>query len=880
MSALNTPTKPPIPATATATRRFTRDELIRLGQSAKPWEFLPLVIQALRALPDDHALRFLAAANFARLGLVTPAREQLATLPELLHSDPNITALNRAIAGLPSDQLTAESRIQLCRDNLAAFRSRGHDFTAAFDLWAAKAAATQWLATRDRNIIRRIGAGTANESWQLLGDHAGAAEHFARAHLSPPKGGTGVPPVDGRPHTLEGIDPPWLLVTLCNAFPRQKDGFQTSIRIVQSDPYELLDALALADLRHIIADERVSFFVGADAAQQLSTHLRARLHTIIGGPYIPLLSTRTRATPAIAGVISEAESVQLAEADHLHAQVAAHYANRDRAWWTARYQTSMAAAPSPVPSAQCPVPSRPLRVLIPTCRYSTFIQHSSADLAAAFRAAGWEAQVLIEPDDHSHFSSLAYLRPFAEFQPDLVVLINFTRAQMNGADPAKPPLIPPNIPFVCWIQDAMPHLFDASIGARQTDLDFLIGHTFPELFDRYNYPRQRALRCSAAANPAKFHDAPTSEDTPVSLAPRLAVSPTPARRAVQSRYDCEIAYVSHHSEPPAVLCDRLAAQFTEGGASIRQTLARIADLVETEVRRAPDNRPYTPCSKLVEQALAESSLAQHSAPSTQHFLPDLLTRQFADPYADRLIRNDTLIWAADAADRRGWRFKLYGRGWESHPRLAPYAAGELPHNDQLRTAYQSAAIHLQVTIHTLVHQRLFECLLSGGFPLCRLHQGELAQINAWMFYQASQDNLQAVASAWPKQAHRLARFADSPWLMLWATAMQRLGLFDRLAPEICGHHPGPFLHNAYFDPAVAPRPSPQTDCAFWHLGQSAEHFFHSAATLESRIAAVLERPDLRSGLIRSAANRVRSRQTYDTIVRSIVELVTTALNAP
>ena len=33
------------------------------------------------------------------------------------------------------------------------------------------------------------------------------------------------------------------------------------------------------------------------------------------------------------------------------------------------------------------------------------------------------ALILIEPDDHSHFSSLAYLRAFADFQPDLVVLI-------------------------------------------------------------------------------------------------------------------------------------------------------------------------------------------------------------------------------------------------------------------------------------------------------------------------------------------------------------------------------------------------------------------------------------------------------------------------
>ena len=53
-----------------------------------------------------------------------------------------------------------------------------------------------------------------------------------------------------------------------------------------------------------------------------------------------------------------------------------------------------------------------------------------------------------------------YLRAFAEFEPDLVVLINYTREQMKGS-------IPEGVPFVTWVQDAMPHLFDARLGAAQ-----------------------------------------------------------------------------------------------------------------------------------------------------------------------------------------------------------------------------------------------------------------------------------------------------------------------------------------------------------------------------------------------------------------------------
>src|ERR1700759_5080621 len=81
----------------------------------------------------------------------------------------------------------------------------------------------------------------------------------------------------------------------------------------------------------------------------------------------------------------------------------------------------------------------PLRVLVPTCRYSTFIRHSSADLVEALKSAGCEAELLIEPDDATHFSATAYLRRLAAFKPDLVVLINYTRSQLGTFFPKNVP---------------------------------------------------------------------------------------------------------------------------------------------------------------------------------------------------------------------------------------------------------------------------------------------------------------------------------------------------------------------------------------------------------------------------------------------------------
>src|SRR5262249_4623960 len=146
--------------------------------------------------------------------------------------------------------------------------------------------------------------------------------------------------------------------------------------------------------------------------------LRERIGTQ-GGPGIMLATVRTRVEPGIVRTLEQFAADQVAEHRRLEALVAGMYGARDRAWWRRRYETN----------------AERLRGLVPTARYSTFVRHSAADLAEAFTAAGWHARVLIEPDDRSHLSSVAYLRELAAFQPDLVVLINYTREGLRKVFP-------------------------------------------------------------------------------------------------------------------------------------------------------------------------------------------------------------------------------------------------------------------------------------------------------------------------------------------------------------------------------------------------------------------------------------------------------------
>lgn len=823
MTSLAVPT-PPLPFT-TPPGVVARDELVRMGRSGtRAWDFLGLALRALESRGEDHELRFLVGANFARLGLGTPARMMLDGLPAALRREPGVVELERAIGGLGKDEEPAALVMLRMKGNVAALKARGVDLGGAVEVWAKAAAGCRWFAARDGNVVRWRGG-----AWELVGDHAGAARGLGAAHAAS-RGERSDPGL-----VVEGVDPPWALLALHGATARRADGYQPALRVVQADAAELLDGLALVDLREVIRAERTRFYVGPGAGERLAEDLRGRLETVIASKVLTLGTVRSRVNPSVGAVIEGVVEEQGREATRLRAVLSEVYGPRTPAWWRARYEAARRGE------------GGPLRALVLTSRYSTFIRHSSADLAEALRRAGWEATILMEPDDQARMASTAYLRSMDAVRPDLVVTINYTRAHLNGADGGEGGgwVIPANVPFVCWVQDAMAHLYDPGAGAAQGALDFLVGHVTPELHERFGYPRERTAVCPVPASEAKFAGT--------------------VRR--DGCYDCEIAYVSHHSEGPAALLERLRGAMA--GRGLERGLDRVAALVEEEVNTEPGARAYVPWRGLAERGLRE---ALGSEPDAR--LVDVVNRQLAEPYADRLMRHQALGWAAEVAERRGWRMRLYGRGWEKHPRFGAFATGELAHGEALRDAYAGACVHLQVSAHTLVHQRVFECLLSGGFPLLRLHAAELDEIRRWLLWWATERTPEACASAWPLIRHRVAPFAATAGLMRWADAMQALGQFERVFPPVCGQRLGVMLHNAYFDEGYRPdRPAPDRYCAYWHLGRHAEHFFHSARSLEERVADLLERPGLRAGLVEANASRARGTQTYGAVVDTILGLV-------
>lgn len=803
---------------SSGTRRISRDDIVSLAKQGRAWEFIPLALRVLKQLPDDHGMRLLVASNYARLGLRTAAVEQLALLPSPIQSDQSVADLRSALASFRDDEISVATRTAICEANLAVLLDRGIDLSAALEQWLEQTSHERWFATRDNNLVRRAAGAGPDDPWLHFRNDRAEADNFPFPHLA-------TPDKTAKPYVLEGLSPPWMLQRLYERTPGAPDGYRTRLSVVQESEIEALDGLSCIDLRPILQDDRVELFIGASAGERFADAMRSRLPLRAGGPAIVLATTRERAHPQVGETLQRFAADQHEEHRRLLAEVEAFYAQRDRAWWQRRFTA----------------PAEPLRVLVPTCRYSTFVKHSAADLADAFRAAGWESRVLIEPDDTSHLASVAYLRQIADFRPDLVVLINYTRTSIGN-------FLPPTIPFVCWLQDAMPHQFDAKLAAQQGPLDFLAGYLHREMFEEFGFSRNRAAVFPVAVSPRKFHPGPVADD----LRKRLA---------------CDIAYVSHHSETPEAMHARLVNEASSKEPLAGRIFEELRPIV-AEIALNPMERIAATELRTAAQHASRRVLGAEPPPGTV----TLVTRQYCYPMADRLVRHQTLAWAARIAHRRGWSLRIHGRGWDRHPTLAPFARPELAHDEELRASYQSAGVHLHASSNWLLHQRIMECALSGGLPLTRLKKSDLIQ---W-----EQSVLHTLAHEAPivmerQNALRYREYgyavADHPAALEYTTQLQRLGIpasWDL------------WVHGKRFDEFRATAPEAAEPPAGWFLGDLSLTTFRSEQELEGLIERALADRAWRESTSRLIAGRTHGRYTTDALVRSLAGLIQRSLASP
>jgi hypothetical protein len=134
-------------------------------------------------------------------------------------------------------------------------------------------------------------------------------------------------------------------------------------------------------------------------------------------------------------------------------------------------------------------------------------------------------------------------------------------------------------------------------------------------------------------------------------------------------------------------------------------------------------------------------------------------------------RDDALCGVADLCAKNGWRFSLFGYGWERHPRLSRFAHGVLSHADMVRTFHESRIVlnpgwtadAEQVSAQTKL--RHFEVPGCGAFQLTN-ENPELAELfepgREIAFYGDNADLCDRIAYYLSNERERL-EIADRGW---------------------------------------------------------------------------------------------------------------------
>ncbi len=543
--------------------------------------------------------------------------------------------------------------------------------------------------------LRRRGAldGRGLQALRALADGLPPAEESTNA---PP----GRPPASGdaeiraggdvrlqAPLVVLGLDDPNRAVHLLREQRRTESfgPFRRRLIFVHRDPATLAGALGLGDLRPITEDPHAWIFLGADALPRLETKLRERLIESLPTQVVmtrpPAESGRDPLLP-LRSLLLKIEREQRAETEAAQAQI------RERLG-----DPAAAAGAAAATLARAAAGEQKLRVLLISGRFTSYIRHGVHQLAAAWERAGHHPLVLEEPDDSTTLQALSHHRAVLEHRPDLVVAVNLTREAVPAADPA--------LPLVCWIQDPMDHLRAATRAEKRGPLDFFVGHAVQEWFG----PDGLDPACFfASALPA----------CPVRFAPP---EPT-ATRPPPDRFACDLALVSNHSQTPEALADELSRGLPTDRD--RDHLRRLVAVAERVASIPLNPYLYQYARVWTAQTLADIRGDEAPAETVSRFLHRAVL-----PLAGRHFRHDTLHLAADAADRRGLTLRIFGTGWEAHPRFGAHAGGPVAHGPELAACYAAAGLHLHADLTQATHQRVYEAGLSGGLIAARLSVGSL-----------------------------------------------------------------------------------------------------------------------------------------------------------
>jgi hypothetical protein len=757
---------------------------------------LPLVLATLKSL--------------VRVGLAGIAVRLLHSAGGLLAAEPQLAALADQLAAMPQGQVPDSVLRRRFQSNVHHLLAERPHLRNCAERWSQAIEGVCVFRSITGNL-HSVRGESAHRTLDLIfpfADQAGQARTLNLPGLSL-----------NSSFLLVGVPNPSLFARLLAL--KTSSGYQPPIDVLETDADVFGLWLHLIDEGAALSDERVSVFAGNRALDEyrefLVNHRWRRPATYCITNFRPRWNPPVvdrRFQDSVATAINQRQQA-------IFASLEARCAGRDVAWWSKRLQQTI-----------------PLQIAGFTSRYSTVIQHSMRDLASAFERCGHAFDLMKQPNDScAHVDVVGSL---SQHDYDLIVVIDHLRAEFARS-------IPPNIPYVCWIQDHMDALYQRQAGASVTDLDVVIGHSPGLMHSAYGYPLDRFI---ASTNLTDAHT--------------YSAEPLPEHELAEHR--CDVSYVGHGSATPLELADEMAADAPKAFAEYLRTFVRMA-------QQQFQKRGWLTFADRMELAL--------SAERESGFLsmtPDLRRRLIVpaiDRLFDRMVRHQTLEWTAQWAKSRQRRFRIYGRGWQSHPTLADLASGEVANGRPLRAVYQASSVSMQITAYSSLHQRMLDGLCSGAMMIARFNPFDHLRRPHSTVRQfikerdiTNLDSLRVIASREPVLATALAELESLGHARLAAADDHIRRREAALYREVFDAPPEALTDDGLFDALRTGQYIPHRSAI--DLPGFELVTFQSAAALHGLLDRFVDDGDLRRRVSEPMRLSVLANDTYDVLVRQIL----------
>jgi hypothetical protein len=474
----------------------------------------------------------------------------------------------------------------------------------------------------------------------------------------------------GRAIAVAGAGDGRMLRALARFAPNLTLGREQEIDVIEPDPARMLGTFASADLtgpRGPIEQRRFAWYVGDAWEARLTDDLLSTptkippQRAILGGA-----EERLEVDEGLARAMERLDKENEARAERIKAV----YAQRDDAELLAAFSSR---------------PPRKPRVLLITSQFTSVLQYSTYDSADAFRQLGWETRIVTEVELWHLMTKQAIVAAIDEFEPDLVFQIDHLRYELADA-------IPPALPFVCWIQDHLVNLTNTKAGDSIGERDFVLTGGIYRYAGRYGYPRRQCVDMPKVARPPVL---PTS---------------WPHDRE-------DLLYVSHWSSSPETIIVETCNRVREFSGIGNEAIMRACTSELTRVYADGGSmRSDLEVRGLVRGVF--SRIGERLEHETERFFVDVLFQRLNNAF----YRQQSLLWAGKIADEFGLKLGIYGHGWEKHPELGRFARGVVKYGPDLEALTRQSKILLQLEPYACyTHQRMLDCVLTGGFALIRDH---------------------------------------------------------------------------------------------------------------------------------------------------------------